>query len=41
MCVGVHEGQKKALDVLELKLQVVVSICVDAENWTLVPCMSR
>lgn len=40
MCMGVclyesmhyHGGQKKVLGILELKLQLVVSICVDAGN---------
>ena len=36
-----HRGQKRVSDVLELELQVVVSLPVDAGNWTHVLCKSR
>jgi hypothetical protein len=35
------EGQKKALDPLELKLQVVASLCVGVKNQTRVFCKSN
>lgn len=38
---GVHRGQKKPLDFLELELQMVVSHQVGAENQTEVLCSSN
>lgn len=32
MHVGVHKGQNKSLDLLELELQAVLSYCVGAGN---------
>lgn len=38
---GACIGQKKALDLLELKFWMVVSHCVNAENWTHDLCKSN
>jgi hypothetical protein len=35
---GTYRGQKRALDSLELELQMVVSCLVGARNWTLALC---
>lgn len=37
---GPHRGQKRALDTLEVELQVVVSYRASAGNWTWVLCSS-
>ena len=42
MCVpGAYGSQKRALDLLELKLQMVVNYHVSAGNRTWVPCNSN
>jgi hypothetical protein len=42
MCVpGTNRGQKMELDSLELELKMVVSSCVNAENWTHGPLVEQ